>query len=60
MTALSSLAPGAGGEAFSPMIVEHFTGLDSTSTYLDVYFTISTWRPYYVVLMKTQFTVTWG
>ena len=44
-----------GGGAFAPMIVQRFTRVSGKQ--LRVYYTLSTWVPYYVVLMRSDFTI---
>ena len=45
------------GHAFAPMIIERFLSFDWDSLQLTVYFTISTWCPYYVSVMKATLDV---
>jgi hypothetical protein len=43
------------GGAYAPYVVERWTKVDGDN--LDLYYTLSTWNPYVVVLMKSRFTV---
>jgi hypothetical protein len=43
------------GGMYAPYVVERWTKLEGPE--LDVYYTLSTWNPYVVVLMKSRFSV---
>jgi hypothetical protein len=43
------------GGVYAPYVVERWTKLQGTT--LDLYYTLSTWNPYVVLLMKSQFKV---
>ena len=45
------------GEAAGPFMIERFTRVTTTNT-LFIYYTMSTWNPYTVVKMRSEFTIT--
>jgi hypothetical protein len=51
------------GHVFAPMLIDAYTMLEPTNTsfpsaaILTIFFSMSTWVPYYVVLMKAQFSL---
>jgi uncharacterized protein (TIGR03437 family) len=46
------------GGAYAPLMVERFTEIASSS--LKIFYTLSTWNPYAVVLMESDFTLSYG
>jgi hypothetical protein len=44
------------GGAYAPLMIERFTAI--TGSRLKIYYTLSTWNPYAVVLMESDFNVT--
>jgi hypothetical protein len=44
----------AGGDAYGPYQIAHMAKGDASGTFSDVYFTMSTWNPYQVMLMTTR------
>ncbi len=46
----------AGGD-FAPLMIERFTTV--TGNTLKIYYTMSTWNPYTVVKMRSEFTIAW-
>jgi uncharacterized protein (TIGR03437 family) len=43
------------GGAYAPLLVQRFTNIDSNT--LEIYYTLSTWNPYAVVMMESDFTI---
>ncbi|MGA2796125.1 MAG: hypothetical protein ABSE63_00970 [Thermoguttaceae bacterium] len=43
------------GGAYAPYVIERFTKLEGSE--LNLYYVLSTWNPYVVVLMKSRFQV---
>jgi len=44
----------AGGAAYGPYLISRYNKWDSLSQRATIYYTMSTWRPYQVMLMKSQ------
>jgi hypothetical protein len=45
------------GGGFAPEMIERFTEVEGNT--LKLYYTLSTWNPYAVVKMESDFTITW-
>jgi len=46
------------GEAAGPLMIERFTKVSGNT--LNIYYVMSTWNPYTVVKMRSQFAITRG
>jgi hypothetical protein len=45
------------GTAFAPFMIGRFTTVRRTENLLEIFYTLSTWNPYAVVLMKSEFKI---